>query len=32
MSDDSYDYDTWIDWFCNLNGHQFLCTIDDDYI
>lgn len=32
MSDDSYDEDTWIDWFCNLSGHQFLCIIDEDYI
>lgn len=32
MSDDSYDEDTWIEWFCNLNGHEFLCEVDEEYI
>ena len=22
----------WISWFCNLEGHEFFCEIDEEYI
>uniref|UniRef100_A0A6U4CN35 Casein kinase II subunit beta n=1 Tax=Phaeomonas parva TaxID=124430 RepID=A0A6U4CN35_9STRA len=32
--DDSYDgmEETWIEWFCNLKGHEFFCEVDRSYI
>jgi len=33
MSDDSQlSEGSWILWFCNLEEHQFLCEVDEDYI
>jgi len=32
MSDDSYNEEGWIEWFINVEGHQFLCEVDEDYI
>lgn len=23
---------TWINWFCNLRGHEFFCEIDAPFI
>jgi casein kinase II subunit beta len=23
---------TWIQWFCNLDDHQFFCEINEEYI
>ena len=22
----------WINWFCNLEDHQFFCKVDEEYI
>lgn len=34
MTDDSLysDGNGWIQWFCSLEDHQFLCEVDEDYI
>ena len=32
MSDDSYEEESWIEWFINIDGHQFLCEVDEDFI
>ena len=38
MVDKDMDYDDsetsggWISWFCNLEGHEFFCEIDEEYI
>jgi casein kinase II subunit beta len=28
-SEESYG---WINWFCNLEDHQFFCRVDEEYI
>ena len=30
--DDSESSGGWISWFCNLEGHEFFCEIDEEYI
>ena len=37
MSDDGSDEFSeevggWIQWFCNYEGHQFFCEVDEDFI
>jgi casein kinase II subunit beta len=32
MSDDSYEEESWVEWFINIDGHQFLCEVDEDFI
>lgn len=38
MVDKDMDYEDsessggWISWFCNLEGHEFFCEIDEEYI
>ena len=36
-SDSNIDYDNlseggWIQWYCSLEGHEFLCEIEEDFI
>lgn len=26
------DDTSWISWFCNLRGNEFLCEVDDDFV
>jgi casein kinase II subunit beta len=30
--DDSESSGGWISWFCNLEGHEFFCEVDEEYI
>ena len=29
---DDEEPQTWIEWFCQLRGHEFFCEIDTQYI
>ena len=31
-SNSSVSNDTWIDWFCSLDGNEVLCKVSKDYI
>ena len=31
-SDDSSGVETWIEWFCEQSGNEFLCEVDRRYI
>ena len=32
MEDEPGSDNTWISWFCELEGHEFFCAVDEDYI
>ena len=32
MSDVELEAETWVEWFCNLRGNEFLCEVDQSYI
>lgn len=31
-SEDDYQANGWIQWFCNLENHRFLIEVEEDYL
>ena len=29
---DTIEQPSWIDWYCSLSGHEFLLTVDPDFL